>query len=98
MTPGYWAHGQHKTASSYMHIPCIVSLTWSYFTCCILGIGKNIICSELVYNKTQHLADHSKSIIRKSIKLMKGKALRKRSMHGKIAVSVLLKLLISGNE
>jgi len=29
---------------------------------------------------------------------MKGKALRKLSLHGKIATSVLLKLFISGNE
>jgi len=32
------------------------------------------------------------------IKLMKGKALRKHSVHGKTAASVLLKLYISGNE
>jgi len=32
------------------------------------------------------------------IKLMKGKALRKHSLHEKTAVSVLLKLFISGNE
>jgi len=31
-------------------------------------------------------------------KLMKGKALRKHSLRGKIAASVLLKLFISGNE
>jgi len=31
-------------------------------------------------------------------KLMKGKALRKQSMHVKIAASVLLKLFISGNK
>jgi len=29
---------------------------------------------------------------------MKGRALRKLSLHGKIAASVILKLLISGNE
>ena len=29
---------------------------------------------------------------------MKGKALRKHSLHGKIAASVLLKLFISGNK
>jgi len=29
---------------------------------------------------------------------MKGKALRKQSLHGKTAASVLLKLFISGNE
>ena len=33
-----------------------------------------------------------------TIKLMKGKALRKHSLHEKIAASVLLKLFISGNE
>jgi len=33
-----------------------------------------------------------------SIKLMKGKSLRKHSLHEKTAVSVLLKLFISGNE
>jgi len=32
------------------------------------------------------------------IKLMKGKALRNRSLHGKTAASALLKLFISGNE
>ena len=32
------------------------------------------------------------------IKLMKGKALRKYSLHGKTAASVLLKLFISSNE
>jgi len=31
-------------------------------------------------------------------KLMKGKALRKHSLHEKTAASVLLKLFISGNE
>ena len=33
-----------------------------------------------------------------NIKLMKGKALRKHSLHQKTAASVLLKLFISGNE
>jgi len=33
-----------------------------------------------------------------SIKLMKGKALRKHSLHEKTADSVLLKLFIKGNE
>ena len=32
------------------------------------------------------------------LKLMKGKALRKHSLHKKTAASVLLKLFISGNE
>jgi len=32
------------------------------------------------------------------IKLMKGKAVRKHSLNGKIAASILLKLFISGNE
>jgi len=32
------------------------------------------------------------------LKLMKGKALRKHSLHEKTAASVLLKLFISGNE
>jgi len=37
--------------------------------------------------------------IRKGVlKLMKGKALRKHSLHEKTAASVLLKLFISGNE
>jgi len=34
----------------------------------------------------------------RQIKLMKGKALRKHSLHEKTAASVLLKLFISGNE
>ena len=33
-----------------------------------------------------------------AIKLMKGKALRKHSLHEKTAASVLLKLFISSNE
>jgi len=33
-----------------------------------------------------------------AIKLMKGKAPRKHSLHGKTAASVLLKLFICGNE
>jgi len=33
-----------------------------------------------------------------NIKLMKGKTLRKHSLHEKTAASVLLKLFISGNE
>jgi len=36
--------------------------------------------------------------VRMDIKLMKGKALRKHSLHEKTAASVLLKLFISGNE
>ena len=38
------------------------------------------------------------SITRGTIKLMKGKALRKQSLHAKTAASVLLKLFISSNE
>jgi len=38
------------------------------------------------------------SICHVKIKLMKGKALRKYSLHEKKAASVLLKLFISGNE
>ena len=37
-------------------------------------------------------------ILNFEIKLMKGKALRKHSLHEKTAASVLLKLFISGNE
>ena len=37
-------------------------------------------------------------IIKTKTKLMKGKALRKHSLHEKTAASVLLKLFISGNE
>jgi len=36
--------------------------------------------------------------MRRFIKLMKGKALRKHSLHEKTAASVFLKLFISGNE
>jgi len=36
--------------------------------------------------------------VNNQIKLMKGKALRKHSLHEKTAASVLLKLFISGNE
>ena len=39
-----------------------------------------------------------KSKLHVPIKLMKGKALRKHSLHEKTAASVLLKLFISGNE
>ena len=38
------------------------------------------------------------SIFNVNIKLMKGKALRKHSLHEKTAASVLLKLFISSNE
>jgi len=38
------------------------------------------------------------SVRRRNIKLMKGKALMKHSLHKKTAASVLLKLFISGNE
>ena len=37
-------------------------------------------------------------MVKEYIKLMKGKALRKHSLHEKTAASVLLKLFISGNE
>jgi len=40
----------------------------------------------------------SRSLITDGIKLMKGKGLRKHSLHGKTAASVLLKLFISGNK
>ena len=40
----------------------------------------------------------SMSLFDLNIKLMKGKALRKHSLHEKTAASVLLKLFISGNE
>ena len=40
----------------------------------------------------------SRSRIADGIKLMKRKALRKHSLHGKTAASVLLKLFISDNE
>ena len=40
----------------------------------------------------------SNPIIESKIKLMKGKALRKHSLHEKTAASVLLKLFISSNE
>ena len=42
--------------------------------------------------------NHGKTRITNCIKLMKGKALRKHSLHEKTAASVLLKLFISGNE
>jgi len=38
------------------------------------------------------------NLFSKCIKLMKGKALRKHSLHEKTAASVLLKLFISSNE
>jgi len=37
-------------------------------------------------------------VLTSQIKLMKGKALRKQSLHEKTAASVLLKLFISSNE
>ena len=42
------------------------------------------------------LKDHV--VIRRVLKLMKGKALKKHRLHEKTAASVLLKLFISGNE
>jgi len=38
------------------------------------------------------------TVIRNYIELIKGKSLRKHSLHEKTAASVLLKLFISGNE
>ena len=43
-------------------------------------------------------ADQKNTNQNTSIKLMKGKALRKHSLHEKTAASVLLKLFISGHE
>ena len=47
---------------------------------------------------TGYITTYSKCEDRLSIKLMKGKALRKHSLHQKTAASVLLKLFISSNE
>jgi len=41
---------------------------------------------------------HNICVLPESIRLVKGKALRKQSLHEKTAASVLLKLFISGNE
>ena len=50
----------------------------------IVKISLNSVCNISTTNVT--------------IKLIKGKALRKHSLHEKTAASVLLKLFISGNE
>jgi len=46
----------------------------------------------------KHEEHHDATDIKKPTKLMKGKALRKHSLHEKTAASVLLKLFISSNE
>ena len=48
--------------------------------------------------QNQSLTELQKQGLITLIKLMKGKALRKHSLHEKTAASVLLKLFISGNE
>ena len=48
--------------------------------------------------KTKCLRSASCTRLWDRIQLMKGIALRKQSLHGKIAATVLLKLFISGNE
>jgi len=56
----------------------------------------NLSCSNKlqVCSKREHLPKSTEHIL----KLMKGKALRKRSLYEKTAASVLLKLFISSNE
>ena len=58
--------------------------------------------TQLVHNilirLKQTLLQNTEIWTLRKIKLMKGKALRKHSLHEKTAASVLLKLFISGNE
>jgi len=49
-------------------------------------------------SNTPNNPNKSSSLKVGKLKLMKGKALRKHSLHEKTAASVLLKLFISGNE
>jgi len=51
------------------------------------------VCAFKRVNLNKNICDYYNDI-----KLMKGKALRKHSLHEKTAASVLLKLFISGNE
>jgi len=51
-----------------------------------LGVLESLITLHLVWNVIDNM------------KMMKGKALRKHSLHEKTAASVLLKLFNSGNE
>ena len=62
--------------------------------CCVLVFYMLLYCSVCfyVYRPFCHGA------LKIDIKLMKGKALRKHSLHEKTAASVLLKLFISSNE
>ena len=62
---------------------------------------KNVIL--LLYSTVDNIHvfvdnDNIMYILKNAIKLMKGKALRKHSLHEKTAASVLLKLFISSNE
>jgi len=66
----------------------------------ISGVKLDNLDNKLCYKNNLSYDVHSKytqSLLVK-LKLMKGKALRKHSLHEKTAASVLLKLFISGNE
>ena len=56
---------------------------------------KDTMTKRPVHKQTHRTAQNTKN---NNKKLMKGKALRKHSLHEKTAASVLLKLFISGNE
>ena len=64
-------------------------------------ISISVVTCELEYIVPYHFTrtlPKTFTIFKECIKLMKGKALRKQSLHEKTAASVLLKLFISGNE
>ena len=68
-------------------------------------LGSILLYQVQTFNMIKHMQQRDYNIHQSSlqfsvskIKLMKGKALRKHSLHEKTAASVLLKLFISGNE
>ena len=63
-----------------------------------LGVRVAYITMKLRIALQMSIIKVNVSLAKIEIKLMKGKALRKHSLHEKTAASVLLKLFISGNE
>ena len=73
---------------------CLCIGTFYYF----LSASEHNIQLKIVCVKLRGTREYVVVVSIRPIKLMKKKALRKHSLHGKIAVSVLLKPFISGNE
>jgi len=64
----------------------------------MLHYFSTLLRSKMYLLKESHLQVQHELRSMTCFKLMKGKALRKHSLHEKTAASVLLKLFISGNE